>query len=79
MTQRTFVFDAREADRPAAQARRFLVVYATGIVINIVLLAALKGAGLPAVVGQAIALMLIAGGTYVGHARWTFRPADRTG
>jgi putative flippase GtrA len=72
VTQRTVVFEVASDHPRMAQLRRFLTVYGSGILLNLALLALFKSLGLPPIVAQAVALLLIAGSTYVVHSRWTF-------
>ncbi|MBA3333517.1 MAG: GtrA family protein, partial [Actinobacteria bacterium] len=58
----------------AYQGMRFFVVSAIALVANLLALAMLVEIGLPEIVGQAIAIVLVTPINFVGNKLWSFGP-----
>ena len=64
---------SRNRGRVAVQGGRFFVVAVLALVANLIVLEALVLAGAPAIVAQAIAIVLVTPINFVGNKLWTFR------
>ena len=72
---RRFVFHA-SGGPVLHELARFWSVYLVALLVNaLVLLAAVEGLALPVLLAQALALVVTAAMSFLGHSRFSFRPA----